>query len=448
MKHNNMTEGREWPVILRFSLPLMGASLLQALYSFVDSVIVGTFVGETAFGAIGLLASSIMLVNFLCTSLGNGVNIVTSQFYGAGRDQDVKETAMTAQLLGLAVSAVVILICLVGARPLISGLLRTPVIMLVYSLQYFCIYAVGLLFQFVYNVCYGILRAHGDSRGAMLFLLVAAIINVVLDLLFVVVFHLEVVGAVLATVIAQAGSAAACMRYLNKHYPEYNLLRKENRMWRREKALLIGRISLPIMLQTSVLSVGFIILQRLVNSFGAASIEGFAAEQKVESFIHIIPSAFSSAMASFTGQNIGAARPDRVRRGFRHTVLVAVGISAVIAAFMIAFDTQLLSIFHISEEGLARGAAHLDLLVIFMLPNSAYTIAAGLLQGAGDVKITAVSSFINLAIRVISAYLMALTWISYRSIWWSLPLAWSVTCIINLARYKSGVWEHKSVVQS
>lgn len=442
----NMTEGKEWPIILRFALPLMGASLLQTLYSFVDSVIVGQFVGETAFGAIGLLASSIMLVNFLCTSLGNGVSIVTSQFVGAGQKDQVKINVMTAQILSLAVSAVVIVVCLAGSVPLIRFVLRTPDNMVTYSLQYFQIYAAGLFFQFIYQVCYGILRAHGDSRGAMLFLLIAALLNVGLDLLFVVGFRMEVLGAVLATVIAQAGSAAASVIYLYRRYPQYSLFRPENRIWESEKALLIGKISLPIMLQTSVLSIGFIILQRLVNSFGAASIEGFAAEQKVESFIHILPSAFSTAMANFTGQNIGAGKTDRIRRGFRHTVLAAVGASAVIAVIMIAFDTRLLSIFHISGEGLVRGAAHLDLLVIFMLPNAAYTIAAGLLQGAGDVRITAVSSFINLTIRVVSAYFMAATRISYQSIWWSLPLAWSITCIINLSRYKSGIWEHKSVI--
>ncbi len=442
---HDMTTGREWKSILFFALPLMGSGLLQTMYSFADSVIVGNFVGETAFGAIGLLASLIMLVNMFCTSLGNGVSIVVSQFYGAGRKEDVRETADSALMLSGMV-AVVVTLCLLLSRPVISGFLRTPEDMLGYSLQYFRVYAIGLLFQFVYQVAYGILRAHGDSRGAMFFLLVSAVLNVGLDLLFVIVFHWEVLGAVSATVISQAGAAAACLAYLHRHYPHLSPLNPANRIFRPEKIRLIRKISIPILCQSSVLCIGFIVLQRLVNSFGAASIEGYAAMQKVESFIHIIPGTLNSAMASFTGQNMGAGKPDRVRRGFRSTALMALGVSAVIAAVMIAFDRPFLSVFGISEEGLKRGCEHLDLLVIFMLANSVYTVAAGLLQGAGDVKITALASFVNLFIRVGSAYLMAGTSISYRCIWLSLPPAWTTNLLINLARYLSGAWTKKTLV--
>ena len=442
----NMTQGDEWKTIRNFSLPLMGASLLQTLYSFVDSVIVGNFVGKTAFGAIGLLASSIMLVNMFCSSLGNGVSIVTAQFVGAERQRDVQETVLTSQLLSLLVSAVVVGLCLLGSRPLIVGFLGTPEDMQVFSLQYFRIYSVGLLFQFAYQVCYGILRAHGDSKGALLFLLVGGIFNVLLDLLFVIVFRMEVVGAALATIIAQAGSAIACILYLYRHYPACRLFGQKTPLWHPGKAGLIGRISVPILCQTSVLSLGFIVLQRLVNSFGAASIEGFAAEQKVESFIHIVPGGLNSAMSSFTGQNIGAGKTDRIRRGFFKTAGAGFLFSAATALLMIAFGHRFLSVFQISEEGLARGYAHLVVLVIFMLPQSVYTIGAGLLQGAGDVKITALASFLNLFLRVSGAYLMASTWISYRSLWWSLPLAWSANFLIIILRYRSGRWESKSLV--
>ncbi len=448
MRKNDLTRGSEWPAIFRFSLPLMGASLLQTLYSFVDSVIVGNFVGETAFAAIGLLASSIMLVNMFCSSLGNGVSIVTAQFVGAGKEKDVRETAVTAQILSLAAGMAVVTLCLLGSYPLIGGFLQTPDTMLAYSLQYFRIYSVGLLFQFIYNVCYGLLRAHGDSKGALLFLLTGGILNVALDLLLVIVFHMEVIGAALATIVAQAGSAAACVIYMYRRYPSFDLRKRENRLFHRLKARMISSVSLPILCQTSVLSIGFIVLQRLVNTFGPASIEGFAAEQKVESFIHIIPGALNSAMSSFTGQNVGAGQLERVERGFRKTALAGFLVSAAIAVFMIAFDTRLLSIFHISGEGLARGAAHLDLLVLFMLPQSVYTIAAGLLQGAGDVKITAFSSFLNLFIRVTSAYLMARTPIGFRALWWSLPPAWTANFLINMLRVKSGKWKEKALVRS
>ena len=443
-----MTEGREGQAIFRFALPLIGASILQTAYSFADSVIVGNFVGETAFGAIGLLSSLIMLVNMFCTSLSSAVSIVVSQFYGAGRKEDLKSCALTAQWLTLLISAGVIAVCVVLARPVVISFLAPPENMQRYSMQYFLIYSAGLFFAFAYHVLYGILRAHGDSGGAMIFLLVAAVLNVFLDLLFVVIFRMEVVGAALATVIAQAGSASAAFLYLIRHYAHLNPFGPGGRQYSREKAKTIIRLWLPILSQTSVLSIGFIVLQRLVNTFGAASIEGYAAMQKVESFIHIIPGALNTAMANFTGQNIGAGKPERVRKGFRVTVVYAVAIAAVIAAVMIAFDEQLISIFHISDEGLRRGCEHLDLLVIFMLVNSVYTICAGLLQGAGDAKTTAFASFVNLFLRVGGAYIMSFTWIGYRCLWYSLPLAWCVNGLINLSRYRSGKWEKKSIVNA
>ncbi|MBR3166487.1 MAG: MATE family efflux transporter [Lachnospiraceae bacterium] len=445
---HNMTEGREGQAIFRFALPLIGASVLQTTYSFADSVIVGNFVGEVAFGAIGLLASLIMLVNMFCTSLGSAVSIVVSQFYGAGKKEDVRECALTAQCFTVIVSLIIIAVCLLLSYPVVVMFLAPPENMQHYSMQYFMIYSVGLFFFFSYNVVYGILRAHGDSKGAMFFLLIAAVINIFLDLLFVIVFHMEVVGAALATVISQAGSAVAAYVYMVRHYRHLNLFARGNRMLSAEKVKTILKLWLPILSQTSVLSIGFIVLQRLVNTFGAASIEGYAAMQKVESFIHIIPSSLNTAMANFTGQNIGANKPERVRRGYRVTAVSVVLISAAIAAVMIAFDEPLLSVFHISPEGLKRGCEHLDLLVIFMLPQSVYTVTAGLLQGAGDAKITAVASFINLFIRVSSAYIMSLTFIGYRSLWYSLPLAWCTNCVINYCRYRSGKWEHKALVKA
>ncbi len=445
---HNMTEGREGQAIFRFALPLIGASVLQTMYSFVDSVIVGNFVGETAFGAIGLLASLIMLVNMFCTSLGNAVSIVVSQFYGAGKKEDITECAVTAQWFTLLVSVLVIAVCLLLSYPVVVLFLAPPENMQQYSMQYFMIYSVGLFFFFAYNVVYGILRAHGDSKGAMVFLLIGAVINIFLDLLLIIVFHMEVVGAALATAVSQAGSAAAAYLYMIRHYGHLNIFAPGNRRLSGDKVRTILRLWIPILSQTSVMSIGFIVLQRLVNTFGAASIEGYAAMQKVESFIHIVPSTLNAAMANFTGQNMGANKPERVRKGFRVTAVYSLVIAAVIAVIMITFDRQLISIFNISEEGLKRGCEHLDLLVIFMLPNSIYTLAAGLLQGAGDAKITAVASFINLFIRVSSAYLMSLTFIGYRSLWYSLPLAWCTNCLINYCRYRSGKWEHKALVKA
>ncbi|MCQ2508045.1 MAG: MATE family efflux transporter [Dorea sp.] len=442
MEHN-MTQGKEWKIILLFSFPLIGASFLQTLYSFADSVIVGNFVGDTAFGAIGMLSPVIMLLNFFCTAAGNSVSILSAQYYGAGKEKDVRETSFTGMILSLAISLVIISICFAGARWLVVDFLHTPESMVKDSITYLEIYGVGLFFQTIYQVSYGVLRAHGDSKGAMVFLFVSAVINVGLDLLFIIGFHWGVMGGALATIISQAGSAIASVIYLCRLFPDVAYTKKENWIYAGEKAGKIIRLAIPILCQSSILSIGFIVLQRLCNSFGEPSIEGYAAMQKVESFIHIVPSALNVAMSTFTGQNMGAGRADRVIRGYRLTALMGFLSSAMIAIPMIVFDCQLLSVFNIGDEALKRGCEHLNILVIFMTVYAVSNITAGLLQGSGDVKIPAITSFVNLFIRVGSSYLMAGTFVGYRCIFWSLPLAWTSAFLINFLRYKSGLWKTK-----
>jgi len=444
----DLTVGSERKVLIEYALPLMGATFLQVLYSFADSLIVARYVGATAFGAVGLLSAVVMLLNSSCTSVGAGVSIITSQFFGAGKEQDVREAVSTGLVLSMSLSLLIVVLMLGLSRWLVVGLLGTPSNMQAYSLVYLRLYVIGLLFQMLYQVTYGILRAHGDSKGAMLFLLISAVLNIGLDLLFVKTFQMEVMGAALATVIAQAGAAAAALIYLVRHLPHLSPFRRKNFLLRREKGMLITKMALPMFCQSAIHSIGFIILQRLCNSFGQASIEGYAAMQKIESFIHIVPNALNTAMAGFSGQNIGAGKPKRIVKGYRFAVVVGLCFCVVLATVMIIYDRPLLSIFNISEEGLIRGCQHLDILVIFMLFNTAGPITAGLLQGAGDVRVTAVASFVNLFIRVSSAYLMAGTFVGYRCIFWSLPPAWVAAFLIIYLRYRSGIWKTKAVTGS
>lgn len=198
------------------------------------------------------------------------------------------------------------------------------------SMAYFLIYSGGIIFQLLYNVTYGILRAHGDSRGALIFLMISAALNIVLDCVFISIFHMGVSGAAAATVIAQAGSAIASFLYLRHIFPDLLPKRRYLYAWKGQGALLM-RLSIPIMLQTGVNSIGFLILQRLINSFGAPSIEGYAAMLKVEQLAHIPSQSFNVAISSFAGQNIGAEKLDRARRGYRTTILMGVLISISIS---------------------------------------------------------------------------------------------------------------------
>lgn len=301
----DMTEGREWSSILLFSLPIMGANLLQVLYNLADSVIVGNLISATALGAVGLTSSMIWLLTAICTSIGAGVNIAVAQYFGAKKETDIQESISVSYLIAIIASIFLTAACFLAARPVIFGFLQAPEEMRFDSMAYFLIYSGGIIFQLLYNVTYGILRAHGDSRGALIFLMISAALNIVLDCVFISIFHMGVSGAAAATVIAQAGSAIASFLYLRHIFPDLLPKRRYLYAWKGQGALLM-RLSIPIMLQTGVNSIGFLILQRLINSFGAPSIEGYAAMLKVEQLAHIPSQSFNVAISSFAGQNIGA----------------------------------------------------------------------------------------------------------------------------------------------
>ena len=440
-RKKDMTIGSEWKTILRFSLPIMGATLLQVAYNFVDSVIVGNFVSAEALGAIGLVSSMVWLVTAISSSLGNGTNIAAAQFVGAGRPDEVREVAASSYITSIILSAILTGLCFLAARPMIAGFLKTPEVMQKDAMTYFLICGSGIIFQLLYNVTYGILRAHGDSKGALIFLLISAFLNVGLDLILVIVFHAGVAGAAAATVISQAGAAGASMLYLRRHVPEALPKRGELSLWRRKYGLLM-RLGVPIALQSAVNAICFIILQRLINSFGTPSIEGYAAMLKVEQFVHIPSNSFNAAVSSFTGQNIGAGKDARARRGYRSTLVMGVSICLVVSVIVFFADRTILGIFGIAGEALLRAEAHLDLLMMFIWVSTITNITNGFLQGAGDVRIPAISTLVNLSIRLSLSFLLALVpAIGWRCYFVSMPPAWVAACLLVLWRYHSGKWK-------
>ena len=441
----NMTSGSEWKTILTFSLPIMGANLLQVTYNFVDSVILGNFVGSSALGAVGLVFSMVWLLTAVCTALGNGTNIAVAQFFGAGKQREIHETVSAAYLMCILVSLGLIALAFLIADPLIIGFLKAPENMQADSRTYFLIYGAGTIFLLLYNVTYGILRAHGDSRGAMIFLFVSALLNVLLDLICVVSLRMGVAGAAIATVVSEAGAAAASILYM-KHVLPGLFPRRPSLSEFGRYAGLLTRLSVPIALQTAVNSTCFLILQRLINSFGAASIEGYAAMLKIEQYAHIPSNSFNVAISSFTGQNIGAGLYDRAQRGYRATIRMGVGICAVLCVIVFLFDSRLLGIFGISGESLKRACEHLDLLMLFIWMSTITNITNGFLQGAGDVKIPALSTLVNLAVRLSLSFLLALTPVGYRCYFVSMPPAWTVACLLVVLRYRSGRWKHYGIV--
>ena len=441
----NMTQGSEWRAIILFSLPIMGSNLLQVCYNLADTLIVGNFAGPAALGAVGLTGSMVWLLLTFCIGIGTGTSIVIAQYYGAGRPHDIRISVGAAYTLSLIVSLLLTVPCFVFAKPLIWGVLGAPPEMRQMSVLYFCICAGGIVFQMLYNVTYGILRAHGDSRGGLLFLFVAAVLNVALDLLFVISFGWGVAGAAFATVLAQLGCAVVSMFYLVRKFPRLKpwfSLKKTVLV----KMRTIVRVSVPIIAQSAILSIGFTILQRLVNSFGSASIEGYAAMNRIEALAHIPSNSFNSAVSAFTGQNIGAGKPERAQAGYRIALRIGVTATIVISIVVMIMARPMLGMFNISGESMRRGWEHLMLLMTFMAFTTVSNITSGFLQGAGDVRVPAIAGFVNLSVRLALSYIMAGTLIDFRSIYFSMPAAWFVGCAIVVWRYRSGRWRQSALL--
>ena len=444
--NNNMIKQVEWKAILFFSIPIMFSQLLQLVYNLTNSLIVGNFLGSQSFGAIGVTSSSIWLLLNIVIGLGSGVSIALSQYIGAGRKHDIASIVSTSFIFSILMSLVMTVMCVLVAGPLIVGFLGTPAEIQGESQMYFIIYSCGIVFQMIYNVTFGILRAYGDSKGSLLSLIVSTGLNLVLGIIFIVYFKWGVAGVGIATVIAQFGSAVASFIYMWVRIPELRLQRKQW-IFDKKKLKVVLDLAVPIIVQSSIMSFGFIVLQRLVNSFGAPSIEGFFAMNNVEQILLIPLNSFKMGISSFAGQNIGAGNHARVKKGFRETLYMACAMSAVLVVFIFLSGKSLLGLFNLSPEATQRGLEHLQVIAVFTLMNTVHNITVGLLQGVGDVRITAVAGFVNLAIRLAASYLMAMTFVGYRSIYWSIPFAWITAFVITTLRYRSGAWEHKAIVQ-
>lgn len=440
----NLTKGVEWKTILLFSIPIMGANLLQIGYNLADSIIVGNFVSSTALGAIGVTSPTTWVLLNIVTGIGTGTSITLSQYFGAKKEKDVESTISTMLIFSVFISLAITGLCFIFAKPIIWDFLETPAEMYKDSYSYFVIYGCGIVFQMIYNVVYGILRAHGNSKGSLIFLLIAAIINVVLDLLFVIVFKWGVKGAAYATIISQAGSAIASVIYMWKLFPHLKFKRSQW-IFEKSKLVIVLKLALPIIVQSSIVAFGFIILQRLINSFGPASIEGFAAMTKAEQLMFIPSNSFNVAISNFTGHNIGARNFERIRKGYRSTLVMGITSCLVMVAITLFFDEKILGMFNVSDDALLRGVEHLNVVAYFMIFSTVNNITVGLLQGAGDVKVPAVAGLINLIIRLIASYTMAGTSIDFRSIYYSLPPAWITAFFITTMRYRSGKWKTKAI---
>lgn len=439
----DMTVGREWKLILFFTLPIMAGSLLQQLYNTVDGIVVGNFVGEDAFAGVGTCAPLAFLFLAFATGLSVGAGVIVSQYFGARKTKELSAAIDTSLILLGAVGVCIAVIGFVTTPLLLRAVLNTPEKILPYSIVYFRIYCVGLAFQFVYNSISFVLRGMGDSKATLYFLVVATVVNVLLDLLFVLVFHWGVAGTAIATVVAQAVCVCVSFIYLKKRFRfEKNEKRFDPVICRQ-----ILRLGIPSAIQQTIVSLGGSMMQRLVNGFGGAAIAAYAAALRINMLLSVPIFGLQAGLANFTGQNIGAGRLDRVKRGFRSTLVMGLSLSVVLCTLSYLFSPSIVKLFALSGDSLALGIRQTRFLALVFSAFSYYCIMGGVLQGSGDVVIQSVATLSALVIRVAAGYLgVHLGILGYEAAWVTNPIGWIAAILITTLRYASGKWKTKALV--
>ena len=443
-KPRTMTEGTIWKQILLFTLPLMAGNLLQQLYNAVDGIVVGNFVSENALAAVGTCSPITMLFISIAMGMSTGCSILISQLYGAKKYEDMRQAVSTGLIL---VGSIGLVLSVVGgfvAKWVLVNVLNVNDAILADATAYFAIYCVGLVFQFVYNIVSFILRSLGDSSATLYFLLISSVTNIVQDLVFVAVFHWDVPGVAIATVIAQALSAVVSVIYMFKKHPILRFAKGEFR-FHKDKGAIALKLGIPTTLQQCVISSGHIAIQRIVNGFGITA--GYTAGARVENFVTIPIFAFNVGLATFTGQNVGAGKIKRVRRGFFVTEGMGIAVYALVAVLVSSFATTLVGLFGVEGEALAVGVRYVRFLAPWFFLFCLFIISNGLFQGCGDVVFTAANTISALVIRCAAAYAMAyLTPIGGAAAWMSMPIGWTYSLILCACRYKWGPWRKKAVV--
>lgn len=436
-----MTSGAPWKHVLRFALPVLAGSLLQQLYSTVDAIVVGNFSGEAALSAVGTTGSFAFLFLAVAMGFSAGNGVVVAQYYGAGDEKEVRANASTGILFLMVLGAAAAVIGLAIARPAYVHLVNVPDDYLELTLLYFRIYAVGLVFQFGYNIFSSILRAVGDSAATLYFLLIASVLNIVLDLAFVAGLKWGVAGAAIATDISQAASFIAAYVYMTRKYPVFRFALSEYK-WDSRRIAKTVKIGFPIALQLMIVSMGLTLIQRAVNGFGQAMTASFTVGQRIEMYLNLPCNAFQTTMATYAGQNIGAGKMDRVKLGTRQTLLISLLMTVCISGTVWLLSGHIITLFGLSDQAAVYCLDHLHTVAFINIILSLYIPLFGVFQGANHSGFPTIVACCALSIRVIVTYLFRYSpFFGHTIIWWNGLFGFGVGCTISWLYYLSGKWQ-------
>jgi len=436
-KTYDLTVGNETKSILKLVLPMIIGNLFQQLYNVADTIIVSRFIGPNALAAVGSSFSVMVLLNSIILGLCMGSSTVFSILYGAKETDQLKNSFFVSS-------------CLIGALTLLINFLalffidhilvflRIPQEVLADTKTYLQIIFYGIIFTSAYNFFAAILRSLGNTLTPLVFLIISAIINIVLDIVFIIPFNMGVAGAAYATIIAQAISAIGLALYCIKNVPIIRLKRKHFQM-DMKIVKMIGNNSILSSIQQSVMNFGILMIQGLVNSFGVSAMAAFAAVVKIESFAYLPEQELGNAFSIFIAQNHGAKKPERIRTGIRSAIKIITIYGLVVSALIILFAKPLMGIFIKSSETeiLQIGTQYLYIVASFYCLIGYLFMLYGLYRGIGKPGMSIILTVISLGTRVVLAYsLSAVPSLGLIGIWWAIPIGWAFADMMGFYKMK------------
>jgi len=419
-------------------------NFFQQLYHIINSVILGQFVGKEALAAIGAAQPIIFTIVSFVVGIAIGGTIVVAQYFGARDMVRVKKTIDTLYIFIFIASIVLTVVGIISSGPLLR-LLGTPEEFFQEARIYLVVFQSGLIFLFGFNVTSAILRGLGDSKTPLYFLLFSTLVNILLDLLFIIIFRWGIAGAALATVISQAFAFFATMWFLNRSNRIFSINFRDMHF---DRAIFMQsvKIGLPTGLQQTFVSIGMMALLKIVNSFGTDVVAAYSAAGRIDNLAILPAMNLSMALSTFVGQNIGAGKAERVNSGLWATIRITVIISILMSLLIVLLKIPLMKLFTTDAEVIRIGAKYLLIVGSFYLIFNLMFTVAGVMRGAGDTLIPMFITLFSLwIIRVPSAYFLSER-LGETGIWWSMPVGWLVGLVLSYLYYLTGAWKRKSVV--
>jgi len=444
---NDMTVGKPVSLLLSFTIPMLLGNIFQQFYSIIDSIIVGKYVGADALAAVGATGSVNYLFFSLCFGMASGIGIVISQYFGAKDFEYVKSAIANAFYLLLISALLMFIISFALARPFLV-LLNTPANILDDSVLFMRTICCGIFTVAIYNGVASIMRALGDSKTPLFFLIMSSFLNIGLDFLFVLGFHWGVFGAAFATVLSEAAAAIGSLIFAIRKNP-YFKMEKEYLKW---NPAIIGkclRLGFPVALQNMMIAVSCIVLQSVVNTFGSLVVAAFTVTSRVEQLVQQPYNSLGTAVSNFSGQNMGAGNIQRVKKGYKQSYLIMGAFTLIMLPLAQLFGHEIVQLFVSAKEVevIKLGTQALKITSWFYFPLGMIYITRGLLNGTGDTVYAFINGLIEMCGRIFLARpLTLISGIGVWGVWLATALTWLITGIISWLRYMQGKWKTKSII--